>query len=203
VAAARRTRRAWPQRRRSDPRSHAAPNFPGTHALADHLARRLVRDADVHDTDLVLDIGAGLGAVTRPLAGTGARVIAIERDERTARRLATRTAALPNVTVITGDALAVPLPNRPYLVVSNIPFAITMALLRRLVDSRMLAADLVVELRTGRRLAAAAAGRRDLARWHRRFAFSLGPVIPAHGFHPPPSVDAVVLRLRRHRGRAL
>lgn len=145
----------------------------------------------------MLDIGAGFGAVTRPLAGTGARVIAVERDERTARRLAIRTAALPNVTVITGDALVVPLPRRPYLVVSNIPFAITMALLRRLVDSQLVAATLVVELSTGRRLVAPALGRRDLARWHRRFAFTLGPVIPAHGFRPAPSVDAVVLRLRR------
>jgi 23S rRNA (adenine-N6)-dimethyltransferase len=184
VAAARRTRRAW-------------HNHPGAHALADHLARRLVRDADVHATDLVLDIGAGLGAVTRPLARTGARVIAVERDQRTARRLATRTAELSNVTVITGDALLVPLPHRPYRVVSNIPFAITIALLRRLVDSRLVAADLVVEKRTGWRLAGGPAGRRDLARWHRRFGFTLGPVIPAHGFHPAPSVDAVVLRLRR------
>jgi 23S rRNA (adenine-N6)-dimethyltransferase len=182
VAAARRTR-AW-------------HNAAGAHALADHLARTLVRDADVRAGDLVLDIGAGLGALTRPLAGTGARVIAVERDERLARRLATRTAALPNVTVVTGDALSVPLPRRPYLVVANIPFAITVALLRRLVDSPLVAADLVVELHAGRRLAAAPV-RRDLARWHRRFAFTLGPVIPAHQFRPVPSVNAVVLRLRR------
>jgi 23S rRNA (adenine-N6)-dimethyltransferase len=188
VAAARRARRAW-------------HNPPGTHALADHLARRLVRDAGIRRTDLVLDIGAGLGAVTRPLAGTGARVIAVERDERTARRLAARTGDLPNVTVITGDALAVPLPRRPYRVVANLPFAITMGLLRRLMDSRLIAADLVVELSTGRRLAASPV-RRDLARWHRRFAFSLGPVIPAGSFRPAPSVNAVVLRLRRHTARA-
>jgi 23S rRNA (adenine-N6)-dimethyltransferase len=183
VAAARRTRRAW-------------HNAAGTHALADHLARRLVRGADVHAGELVLDIGAGLGALTRPLADTGARVIAVERDERVARRLAARTAELPNVTVVTGDALAVPLPHRPYRVVANIPFAITVALLRRLVDSPLVAADLVVEFGAGRRLAAPPV-RKDLARWHRRFAFSLGPVIPAHQFRPVPSVDAVVLRLRR------
>jgi 23S rRNA (adenine-N6)-dimethyltransferase len=171
-------------------------NAPGAHALADRPARRLVRDARVHATDLVFDLGAGLGAITRPLADTGARVIAVERDERVARRLATKTAELPNVTVIAGDALAVPLPHRPYRVVANIPFSITVALLRRLVESRLVAADLVVELSTGRRLAAPPV-RRDLARWHRRYAFSLGPVIPAHHFRPAPSVDAVVLRLRR------
>ena len=144
----------------------------------------------------MLDIGAGLGALTRPLAEAGARVIAVERDPRVARRLAARIAALPNVTVVTEDALRIPLPRRPYRVVANIPFAITIALLRRLVDSRLVAADLLVERGAGRRLAAPPV-RKDLARWHRRFEFSLGPVIPAHQFRPVPSVDAVVLRLRR------
>jgi 23S rRNA (adenine-N6)-dimethyltransferase len=147
-------------------------------------------------TDLVLDLGAGLGAVTRPLARTGARVIAVERDERIARRLTARMAQFPNVTVVAGDALAVPLPHQPYRVVANIPFAITMDLLRRLAGSRLHAADLVVQLAAGRRLAGPP-DRPELLRWHRRFAFSLGPVLPAYLFRPAPPVPAVVLRLRR------
>lgn len=145
----------------------------------------------------MLDLGAGLGAITRPLARTGARVIAIELNERIARRLTSRLAEHPNVTVVTGDALAVPLPRRPYRVVASIPFAITTELLRRLVGSRLVAADLVVELGAGRRLAADPPVRRELACWHRRFTFSLGPVIPAHHFRPAPPVTAVVLRLHR------
>jgi 23S rRNA (adenine-N6)-dimethyltransferase len=146
----------------------------------------------------VLDLGAGLGAVTRPLAETGARVIAVERDERIARRLAHRMAPWPRVTVITGDALTVPLPGRPYRVVASIPFAITTALLRRLAGSRMVAAELAVERGAGRRLAASPPVRHELMSWHRRFAFSLGPVIPARSFRPAPPVDAVVLRIHRN-----
>lgn len=150
----------------------------------------------------MLDIGAGLGALTRPLLASGARVIAIERDERVAARLVRRTAGAGRLTVVTGDALRVPLPRRPFRVVANIPFSITTPLLRRLVDSRMVAADLVVELAAGRRLASAAraAARPELARWHRQFTFRLGPVIPAYRFRPAPPVDAVVLRLRRLSG---
>lgn len=145
-----------------------------------------------------MEIGAGLGALTLPLAETGARIIAIEREQRIARKLANRMAGYRNVTVVTGDALVTPLPHRPYRVVANIPYAITTALLRRLVDTRMTRADLVVELGAGRRLATSPPVRRELVRWHRRFAFSLGPVIPARHFRPVPPVDSVLLTLTRH-----
>ncbi|QSB16962.1 rRNA adenine N(6)-methyltransferase family protein [Natronosporangium hydrolyticum] len=196
-------------------RRATVPNPSGAHRLTDPAARRLVRAAGVTSDDLVLDLGAGLGAVTRPLAATGARVIAVERDPRIAAKLEARMAASPQVTVVANDALTVPLPHRPFKAVANIPFSITTPLLRRLVDSRLAAADLVVELGAGRRLVAtalapgptAARGRqREVAGWHRRFEFSLGPVIPAHRFTPAPPVDAVVLRLRRRpptpRGRS-
>jgi 23S rRNA (adenine-N6)-dimethyltransferase len=183
--------RRRPHRRRGSP-----PNPTGAHALADHAAARLVHDAAITAGDLVLDIGAGLGAITRPLARTGARVIAIERDPRIAGSLARRASTWPRVTVVTGDGLAVPLPHRPFRVVANIPFAITTDLLRRLVDSRMSAADLVVEMSAARRLAGEPM-RPELARWHRRFEFTLVGVLPARLFRPAPPVNAAVLRLRR------
>jgi 23S rRNA (adenine-N6)-dimethyltransferase len=157
----------------------------------------MVRQSPVRPGDLVFDLGAGAGALTAPLARTGARVIAVERDERIAARLTARMAAHDNVTVVTGDALNVPLPHRPYLVVANIPFGITTALLRRLLDSPLSAADLVVALGAGRGLTAARPGRVEVLCWQAAFALSRGPVLPATSFRPPPSVDAVVLRVRR------
>jgi 23S rRNA (adenine-N6)-dimethyltransferase len=156
-----------------------------------------VRQSPVTPSDLVLDLGAGTGALTVPLARTGARVIAVERDERAARRLAGRVAGYPNVTIIAGDALTVPLPRRPYLVVANIPFGITTALLRRLLDSPLTAADLVVERGAGRLLTAARPGRAELLRWQATFRLTRGATLPAAAFRPPPSVDALVLRVRR------
>lgn len=173
------------------------PNPPGAHALADHVAARLVRQSPVTPGDLVLDLGAGAGALTLPLARTGARVIAVERDERSARRLTGRVATYPNVTVVAADALTVPLPRRPYLVVANIPFGITTALLRRLLDSPLTAADLVVERGAGRLVTAARPGRAELLRWQAAFRLTRGATLPAAAFHPPPSVDAVLLRIHR------
>jgi 23S rRNA (adenine-N6)-dimethyltransferase len=156
-----------------------------------------VRQSPVTRGDLVLDLGAGAGALTAPLARTGARVIAVERDQRVARRLTARMAGYPNVTVIAADALTVPLPRRPYLVVANIPFGVTTALLRRLLDSPLTAADLVVERGAARLLTAARPGRAELLGWQAAFRLTRGATLPAASFRPPPSVDAVVLRVRR------
>jgi 23S rRNA (adenine-N6)-dimethyltransferase len=175
----------------------ARPNPAGAHALADRVAARLVRQSPVTPDDLVLDLGAGAGALTVPLARTGARVIAVERDEPAARRLTNRVAGHRNVTVVAGDALTVPLPHRPYLVVANIPFGITTALLRRLLDSPLAAADLVVERGAGLLFTAARPGRAELLRWQAAFRLTRGAAVPASAFRPPPSVDAVVLRVRR------
>lgn len=187
--------RGTPSRPRGD------PNPAGAHALADRIAAALVAAAGIGPDDLVLDIGAGMGAVTRPLARTGARVIAVERDAWIAQRLSRRMEPWPNVTVLTGDALLVPLPGRPYRVVANLPFAITTALLRRLVDTRIVAADLVVEIGAGRRLSGMP-DRPELVRWHRRFTITLGRRIPATSFRPAPPVDGVVLQLRRRSARS-
>jgi len=182
------------QRRAARP---AGPNPPGAHALADHLAARLVHHSPVTADDLVFDLGAGIGALTVPLARTGARVIAVERDDRLSRRLAARVAGYANVAVVTADALAVPLPRRPYLVVANIPFGITTPLLRRLLASPLSAADLVVQSEAGRRLTASHPARPEVLRWQVAFELTRGTRLPAAAFRPPPAVDAVVLRVRR------
>jgi 23S rRNA (adenine-N6)-dimethyltransferase len=189
-----------PSRRpvRATPRHPAPPNPAGVHLLADRDAARLVADAAIAPDDLVLDLGAGSGALTVPLARTGARVIAVERDPAVARRLATRLAGYPNVRVVTGDLLRVPLPVRGFRVVANIPFATTTALLRRLSGSALSRAHLVVEAAAGRRLAAAHPGRVELLSWQLSHSFTVGRRIPAHHFRPAPRVDAVVLELNRY-----
>ncbi|WP_213454269.1 ribosomal RNA small subunit methyltransferase A [Rhizomonospora bruguierae] len=181
--------------RRSAPRPL---NPAGVHLLADRVAARLVAEAALAPPDLVLDLGAGLGALTLPLARTGARVIAVERDPRTAQRLAARLADHPNVRVVTGDILDIPLPRRPFSVVANIPFAVTTALLRRLHPSALARAHLVVEAAAGRRLAAHHPGRLEPLTWQLAHRFTLGRTIPAHQFRPAPPINAVVLRLDRY-----
>ena len=135
--------------------------------------------------DVVLDLGAGLGALTRPLAATGARVIAVELNPRRAAALRERYAG-SRVAVVELDLRELTLPGRPYRVVSNPPYAGVNALVRRLLADRHLrSADLVVD----------EGAARGLLRSSPRLR--LGERVPRHAFvHPPPRA-ARVLRVRR------
>src|SRR5204863_1763922 len=81
----------------------------GQHFLADpNLARRIAGLTDARKGDRVLEVGAGLGSLTVPLAETGAEVLAVEFDRGVAAALRDMTAAYPNVRVLEADALQVP-----------------------------------------------------------------------------------------------
>jgi 23S rRNA (adenine-N6)-dimethyltransferase len=175
---------------------HAATGRWGWHQLDAGWARRLVADSGVGRGDLVLDVGAGLGALTAPLLDTGARVVAVEAHP--ARAAALRTRFGRHVVVVVADAADLRLPRRPFHVVANPPFAVSSALLRRLVHpgSRLRDAHLVLQEPAARRWAGPDAP--AAARWQRAFTPSLGPHLPRTAFRPPPSVGARVLVLRRH-----
>jgi 23S rRNA (adenine-N6)-dimethyltransferase len=178
--------RRWPQ---------ATP--PGAHFLRPSIAAEIVHAARVEPSDLVFDLGAGLGALTAPLAASGARVVAVERHIGYVQSLTRRFAGEPGVRVVHGDLLTVPLPRRPFRVVANIPFATTGALLHRLLDPGgppLARADLVVEYGVARRLAGPP--RDAAARWRQaRYGVRIARRLPRACFTPPPRVDAALVTL--------
>ncbi|MDQ1361705.1 MAG: rRNA (adenine-N6)-dimethyltransferase [Acidimicrobiaceae bacterium] len=172
----------------------------GFHQLGRSWAARVVADAGIRAGDLVLDVGAGTGALTAPLVDCGARVVAIERHLGRAAELRQKFAA-DDVTVVLADALDLRLPRRPFRVVSNPPFSVTVALLRRLVapGSRLERADIVVPWHTARRWAAAdAPGAR---RWLRDFEVGIGRALPRSALSPPPPNGVAILVLARRTPR--
>lgn len=175
------------------------PAWWGWHELADGAARRLVASARIRPGDLVLDVGAGTGALTAPLVAAGARVVAIELHPRRVQALRRRFPE--HVTVVRADAADLRLPRRPYHVVANPPFGVTTALVRRLVapGSRLVSAHLVLPRHVARRWEGA--GAPGAQRWRRCFAAGVVDEVPRAAFRPPPRADALVLRLARRPGR--
>jgi 23S rRNA (adenine-N6)-dimethyltransferase len=159
-------------------------------------ARRLVDGASIRPGDLVVDIGAGTGALTAPLVAAGARVVAVELHPRRAQVLRERFAGDP-VTVVRTDATDLRLPRRPFRVVANPPFAATTAILRRLLSpgSRLVTADLVVPRGVARRWTDRRAP--GSGRWQRTFDARIAATVPASAFEPRPPGATVVLRIER------
>lgn len=176
------------------------PTRWGFHRLTDRCARQLVADADIRPADLVLDIGAGVGALTAPLVAAGARVIAVELHPDRARALRRRFG--DRVVVVQTDASDLRLPRRPFRVVANPPFASSTAVVRRLTapGSRLLSADLVMPAHA---VARWVDGRGPgAARWSRTWQASLVRRLPPRAFRPPPPVAVAVLRIQRRSGAA-
>jgi 23S rRNA (adenine-N6)-dimethyltransferase len=167
----------------------------GWHRLDPTWAQLLVAEAAIARHSIVLDIGAGLGAITAALIDDGARVVAIEAHPDRASYLRRRFG--DHVRVVTADAADLRLPRRGYHVVSNPPFALTAALLRRLLQpgGRLLSAHLVLQAQVVNRwVHEDAPGAR---RWQRDFAVSAGRRIPRSAFKPRPRVDCRVLIINR------
>jgi len=134
----------------------------------------------------------------------GAQVTAVEFDERLAYGLPIRLGGEPNadnLTVIREDILRLDLTQLPpqYKVVANIPYYLTSNLIRILTESNnpFSTAALLVQKEVAER-AAAAPGRMSLLSVSAQYyaQVSLGPIVPAELFTPPPKVDSQVLVLR-------
>src|SRR5699024_10252233 len=103
----------------------------GQNFLTDRAVISTIEDLVGRTSGPIVELGAGDGAVTMPLSRSGRSVTAVERDPKRARRLHARTPG--HVMVLNHDILRVPLPQCPHVLVGNLPFHLTTAVLKRLV----------------------------------------------------------------------
>jgi len=173
----------------------------GRHALRSRaFADELVRDAGIRPGTLALDLGAGGGALTRALVDACARVRAVELDPAALRQLEMRFGADRNVEVVAGDATLLPLPEEPFVVVANLPFASGTTILRRLLgDPRvsLTQLDAIVEWGLAAKRTAVWPSTLLGCIWGAWYELSLVRRVPRACFAPPPGVDAAVLRAIR------
>jgi len=168
----------------------------GQNFLGPELARRIIAEADFRADQLVVEIGAGLGALTVPLAERNTEVIAVELDPAWARQLRQRLQGLDRARVVEADFRSVPLPARPFRVLGALPFGLTTDILHRLFDDPRVPlerADLILQWEVARKRAAVPPATLLSATWAPWWEFRLGRRIPAAEFRPVPRVDAGVL----------
>lgn len=187
-------------------KSHTPRKRFGQHFVTDtNILLKIVRAAEVQDADTVLEIGPGLGDLTRALGAAAAHVVAVEVDRDLAARLRSEFAAT-NVHILQGDILQ-QAPGAwlaqancapPYLVIANLPYYITSAILRYLLEAPVPPARIVVMVQ--REVAEQMTARpphSNLLGVSVRYYGSPRIVahVPAGAFRPPPQVSSAVVRI--------
>ncbi len=184
----------------------------GQNFLVDQTAlERIVAAAELTPDDIVLEIGAGLGTLTERLAERAGSVVAVELDQRLMPVLQHVLAGLDNVTLVQGDILELDpaalmertgaQPSAPYKVVANLPYYITSAALRHLLEARAKPKRMVltVQREVAERIVASP-GQMSLLAVSVQFygrpelLFRIKP----GSFYPSPNVTSAVLRIDLH-----
>jgi len=173
----------------------------GQHWLYDDISlEAMVHAAHITKGDTLLEIGPGLGTLTAKLVAAADRVVAVELDKELADSLPTRIAA-DNLQVLSEDILHFDLTRMPqgYKVVANLPYYLTSHILRLLCESKtsFSEAALLVQKEVAERVCAQPGGCSLLSISVQFYTeASLGMIIPAELFTPPPKVDSRILALR-------
>lgn len=187
------------------PKKQFGQNFLNDPATAEAI----VRQAAIESDEVVVEIGAGLGALTIPLARVAGRVLAIEKDRQIAPLLKTELLAnrVNNVTVIEDDILKVDWravvdeTSKGLVVMGNLPYNISSPVLVRLVQNRARIdrAVLMFQQEFARRIMAPPGGKS-----YGRLSVLLGycatvksvMVLKAHRFYPQPKIDSEVVAIQ-------
>ncbi len=163
------------------------------------LIKRIIKLSSIGRNDVVVEIGAGKGHITKGLCAVCGRVIAIEYDKVLHRKLAENFAAVPNAQVLCYDFLKWNLPKTQYKVFSNIPFNRSTEIIKKLLFSSNPPSEawLVVEKGAAKRFMGTPG--------ESLLSLLIKPIFDAKivyhfrkdDFHPAPSVDTVLLHFCR------
>ena len=111
------------------------------------LVNNLLKFVDLESTKTILEIGPGKGIITDVLIKQNKKIIAIEADPKLFSELQKKYANTTNLSLIKADFLKYTTPNKPFTIVSNIPFNITANIVRKITDeqSKLYAAYLIIQ----------------------------------------------------------
>lgn len=173
----------------------------GQNFLEDPVALEgIVSAAEIQPTDTVLEIGPGLGSLTRYLAASAKEVVAVELDEKLLPPLRAVLAPYQNIRLVQGDILDLSPADLAlrddYLVAANIPYYITSAVIRHLLEQqpRPRRIVLTIQKEVAQRICAQPGDLSLLALSVQVYGKPrIAAHVPAEAFFPAPSVDSAVL----------
>lgn len=170
-----------------------------------NIKDKIISEVRASEEDLILEIGPGMGALTCDLAGSGARVIAVEKDRKAAAILKEMTEdKFPNLDIVNGDILDFDLgsivPAKNIKVVGNLPYYITTPIIEYLLQNKGLItyAVIMVQKEMASRLLAKP-GTEDYSSLSCFIQYNLKPeyiyTVNRGCFYPAPEVDSAIIKL--------
>lgn len=175
------------------------PNFSGQHLLNNkEVIKDIINIARMSKGDLVLEFGAGKGAITNDLSNRARKVLAVEYDQKFIKKL--DQLELKNTVIIKQDILKISLPREPFIVVSNIPYAITTPIMKKLLNnplSNFQRGVLLMEKGAAKRFTSNYVKDPYVIAWRMWFDIRYVKGISRKNFSPPPKVDSAMVKINR------
>lgn len=188
------------RRLKLEPKHSWGQNFLSDEVILEQIAE----EALLRPSEPCLELGPGLGHLTRFLLETGAKVTAVERDRDMVRAL--QAQQLPGLTLVEGNAAELDFAKTAgadqVVVVGNLPYHLSSPILFEVLDQadHVPRAVFTLQKEVVERLAAQPGGRDYgilTVMLGLRYQIECPLQVPAHLFHPPPKVDSAVLKLTR------
>jgi len=162
---------------------------------------KLANYASIVSSDVVLDVGAGFGFLSKFLSAKCRSVIAVEKDLQITLVLRQQTSTFANITVVEGDVLntALPIFNK---VIAAPPYYLSSKIVLFLLEHNVDCIVLIVQKEFADRLVAKVGS--DDYSWltvivYQKAEIDLLDIVPKNMFYPSPNVDSVILRIKPHR----
>ena len=165
---------------------------------------RIIRVIDPQEGDTIIEIGAGKGILTFPLAERAGRVFAIEKDAGLLPRLMAKES--PRLTIVPGDVLSLHFrdiaPPVPVKIVGNLPYSISSPILFKVLSEREIFSTCVflIQKEVAERLCAGPGTKKYAPLsilFHNHFQTRMHFTVPPSAFSPPPQVDSALISLQR------
>jgi len=185
-------------------RAAARKSFGQNFLISKKALKEIIEAANLKKTDVVLEVGPGLGVLTQELNKKVKKLIAVEADNKFAEILKANFQNLPNVEIIKENILktnpkALGLRARGYKIVANIPYQITSHFLRRYLETPLAPELLVlmIQKEVAQRILAKPPHMNMLAVLVQYYSTpKLISYIKRGSFVPPPKVDSAIIKLK-------
>jgi len=179
------------------------PNFSGKHLMHNKKTiQKIISISAIDENETIVELGAGKGALTEELAKKSGNILAVEHDHKYVNDLQRKFMLRDNVKVIQQDIMEFRLPKKKFVVVSNIPYAITTPILKMLLSnpkSGFQRGVIVMERGAAKRFTAKHFKDSYVLAWRMWFELRLEKSVPREHFSPPPKVESAILSIKRKK----